>query len=453
MENIRGSLHQTMEGFYKVAVVDAEGENIIWEDPKWKKNLILNQGMDMLGSTTNPLALIGYPYAACFLYAIGGTGTRLNSISSDISTATQAGNLVTINPIGVLTSFTQSVGGYSTVTQIGDIIKYATGSGGVSEVMVTGVSPLSCSVNINQTISPGETFTIWKTSQTGLENEIARAGGYTAGGWTAPSSSYWLSGYCGTNIVGNQFQMYRTYDFGIEASPKIYTEIGVGRNYAATDTGGKTTFSRILLDTPVSIASGQRLRVAYQLNVNVQPTSSIYRTGVTMPLITGWPVSPSTNTNATESLQNVTDLIVTVLSTGASSTNNGLYPYFGYVLDPCGDNSSAQIFLSTSTRSLSPFGSAYARGTAPNVADYVNTIRAAYPGSGYYYCDKTGTFGLTQMNRSDIGSMGLGDGSTPYDATHQKYCMVFEQTQSKSNTQTLTLTWRFSWDRTLSNGA
>lgn len=435
--NINTGIHSNIEGFYKLSIVDADGKTIIWEDSKWRKNLILNNGMDMIYS---------YPYQQVFHYGIGGTGTRLNSIDSDLSTISQSGYIVALNPLGTLTSFTQSAGEYTNAVEIGDILKYDTGSGGTSEVTVTQVSPLSCSVNINQTISTGEQFTIWKTSQTSLQYECARGGGYPEG-QTGPSGSYWVNGLCGSQVVGNVYQLWRTIDFGPASITTPFTEVGVSPSATRTATN---TFSRIVLPSPITVLPNQRLRLAYQLNVSMMPSASVYRSGSTVPLITGWPAAPSTTLNATESLQNPLYSIEGISSNGKWATYDGFSSTnHGYPLDPYSAN-QFQTGMSTNSSSLAAFGSAVQRD--PLTGGYATMAKASYPGVGSYYCDKTCTFTVGQGNSNSIRSIYFGY-LQPYQTTYQLYCLLFNQPQTKYNTQTLTLSWRFSWNRTLSNGA
>lgn len=432
--NINTGISSAIEGFYKVSVVDADGKNIIWEDPKWRKNLILNNGMDMIAT---------YPYQQCFQYAIGGTGTRLNSITGDVSVISQSGYIIAIDPLGTLTSFTQSAGGHTTALQVGDVIQYITGSGGTTDVTVTAVAPLSCSVNVSQTVTEPENFIIWKTSQTSLQNEWSRGGGQFGYG---PSGSYWVNGSCGSQVVGNVRQLWRTFDFGIESSEKIYTEVGLSPSATKTATN---TFSRIVLNSPVTVGINQRLRLAYQLNVSMMPSASVYRKDVTAPIISGWPVSPSTNLNATESLQGTTYLIEGIFADGAGGGSNN-----GGILDPISTGFYCCAWASTNSRSLAPFGTNYDRGAAGDTYAAAQTSRAAYPGAGSYYCDKVCTFAVGQVNSTLIRTLGLGySNSIPYIAAYQGYAMLFDQPQTKYNTQTLSLAWRFSWARTLSNGA
>ena len=43
-------INQTLQGFHKVSVIDEATNNVVWEQDTWKKNLILNQGMDVVAS-------------------------------------------------------------------------------------------------------------------------------------------------------------------------------------------------------------------------------------------------------------------------------------------------------------------------------------------------------------------------------------------------------------------
>ena len=427
-ENNNTGIHQTLSGQYKVSIVSGDGKTVIWEDPKWNNNLILNNGMDMVAS---------YTYAQVFLYAIAGSGVRVNMITSGDSPSAQSGTTVTLTPGVNVTSFTQSLSGYSQLVNIGDVIAFDT----ANAVTVQSVSNLTCTVSPSQTVTPAQGYTIWKTSQLGLHNELLRAG-------SGVSDSYWVNG--SSSLAGNVYSLFRTYDFRAEPGAVTYYEIGVGNSAVSSSI---TTFSRILLDTPITIGVGQRLRVAYQLNVGVQPTSSVYRVGATVPVVSNWPVAPVPNLNATESLQSATYLISQVNTDGTAGG-------FG-TLEPAVYGPSCTAWISEKSQSLSSFGTATDRTPLWTSAagTQVLTTRIAYTGAGAYYVDKIALFGISQANSSALRSISLGayqNGPlfySSFDNTHQGYCMLFNYSQSKSDTQTLALSWRFSWARSLSNGA
>lgn len=425
-------IHQTLEGYYRVSVVDGNTNEVIWEQPELTKNLILNQGLDQVYSTI---------YAQLMRFAIAGTGTRLNYIDPAGSVMSQTSNTIFLNPTGSgagLNHLTESFGGFSSAVSVGDIIKYTTGSGGITEVTVTGVTDLTASVSPNLSIT-SQSFTIWKTSQTGLQSELKRAGGFASDGDLITGTS-WLvgTGNCGSSASLGQVAYFRTYDFQTESISRTYGEIGVGWSGV---TGSATVFSRVVLPSTVFVDVGQRLRVFYQLNVALNPASGSPRQNVS---ITGWPVSPSTTTHGTESIQNVL--------VSAITTNTGDSDESQIALEPSSQGADCQFFISHVSASVQPWGTSVTRtGTTPTAA-LANSTKGAYT-NGSYTCDKTATFAAQSWNGDNIRSMGFGDGSPSSPATinNQAFVFVFEQSQSKANTQTLTLTYRWTWGRTLSN--
>lgn len=426
------TIGQTIEGYYRVSIVDGQTNEIIWEQPELKKNLILNQGLDQVYSSY---------YSELMRFAVAGIGTRQNYLDPAGSMLSQTGTTITLIPTGSgggLNHLTESYGQYTNAVSVGDIIQYATGSGGVTEVTVTGVSDLTASVNTSLTISPSQSFTIWKTSQTGLQNEARRAGG--ASGTDQITGTSWLvgTGNCGYTDTSDGRILYRTYDFQTQSIAATYTEIGVG--WSST-TGSATVFSRVVLPSSVYVDVGQRLRVFYQMVITLSPTSSVSRPNVS---ISGWPVSPATNTHASESIQ------VVNMSNINSSTGNT--DSTGVSLEPASSGADCSFFISHVSSSLQPFGTAVTRtGTSPTAA-FASSTKNAYT-NGSYTCDKSATIPAAAWNGTNIASMGFGDGSpgTPVSSTTQAFCILFEQTQSKANTQTLSLGYRWTWGRTLSN--
>ena len=266
---------QNLTGYYKVGVVSPD------EKVEWKQeghNLILNQGMDNL---YNSSVVDQMDYSIC------GVGTRPNSKDSGASQVSQSGATVYLNNIsGLITDFTSSFDVYPALMQVGDMMAYSNGS----QSMVTAVNPngVNLTVTPSYTFSPGQTFTVWKTSQVGLQSEISRSVAYV----TSPGGS------CGTTVVSNatgSLVHQRTYDFPILQSQMSYNEIGVG--WATS--GASTVFSRILIN-PVTVFQGFRLRIIYQLQTAWSQTGSL--NGIAS--IGGWPVPPSTTTNGTQSVQN-----------------------------------------------------------------------------------------------------------------------------------------------------
>lgn len=399
-------VHQKFKGRYRYGVVN-EHEECKWHGD-WQDNLILNQGMDQL-----------YTELVCdnFLFARAGVGTRVTSIDSAGSTADQVGASLHLVGGGTFTDFSASTGGYTHGGDIGDMVKFSD----TSEVRITAVaSAITASVTPSQNVS-GLTFVIWKTSQVGLQTEKSASSGYLTG-----------TGNCGTtvNTSSGEVRHRRTFNFNTEPALVSYTEIGV----SLSSTGASNVFSRILLPDPILIPSGSKLRVVYDLSVTYSP--------ITPQLITasigGWPVSPSTTTIATQSIQNdncsKVNTAGTTINTSACS------------LDPSG---RCSLFASTDSQSLNTFPTATSRTSFPDISA---TSKAAYVPLSFT-CDKTGTFTETQMNTTHIRTIGFGD-SNPndwfsYQNGVQGFCVRFDQDQTKTNIQTMSFTFRWSWGRVL----
>lgn len=410
-----------LKGSYKVAIVDAEG-NTVWQQPEWRNNLILNQGMDALAS---------YYLAQVMTYGVAGTGGRVNSITSSYSSASviDGGLALDPQPGGIQNFNTEIWGEWSGSLATGDVIKFEDGT----EVKVGTVAATSCAVTPTDISVSTQSFTIWKTSQTNLQGELKRGGSGIAG------SSYLTGvGHCGSSVAANVATYLRTYDFAQETSSVTYKEVGL----AWTTTAAATTiFSRILLPETLSLVSTQRLRLVYQLEATFLPTSSQYTYNAT---VTGWPVSPATNTNMTESIQQM--WVSSINTSGFSSTT------YAALEPPSVGARNCAFWASTNSQSLVTFGDTPVNRANFGDADTATSTADVYV-NGSYTVYKNATFGLSQMNYATLRSFGFGAHSPTsyyaYGTNGQAFAMLFEQSQSKYNTQTLSMTYVWTWTRTL----
>ena len=421
MNNQKCGINQTLQGFYKIAIVDGTTGEVKWQQEEWGKNLILNQGMDNI----NVSSVVDQ-----MTYGIAGTGTRPNSSDGGTSTITQSGaGVYLFNRSGDIIDFTSSFNIYPALVQIGDVLQYVNGS----QSMVTSVTDgFNLQVTPSYTITSGDaqTFAVWKTSQVGLQTELKRTNTYLGG-----------STNCGTTIVSNVATHRRTFDFTAEVGSVGYNEIGIG--WAVS--GANTVFSRILLPSTITIDTGFQLRIIYDLQTTWTPVAEQYKTGIS---IGGWPVSPSTNVYGSESIQSF--LISTVnVSDGASiNTTAMLDPYF-----TTDGSNILSLWASPQSSSLAAFGSAINRSVN---AGYTTTAmtKASYVANSYLI-DKTGILLIGDIPRTDIRSVGLGRynaglGYNPAAAAYQVICYLFNQNQSKNSSQTLSFTYRWLWSRILS---
>jgi hypothetical protein len=401
------STNNTLSGKYKLFVVDSNNEVV--RDYPWQKNLILNQGMD---------AVPYYTYENLMRYAAGGNGTRSNSIYSADSSASVAGNTVTLVPgviSGSIQAFTGSYGGYGSGLQVGDVIQFQD----FSQVQVLAVSGISASVTPGGTI-PLQPFTIWKTSQVGLQSEYQRTNNYFAG-----------AGYCQTTTLNTTSsvitQLRRTWDFNYETSPYTYTEVGVGWGSSENN----TILSRVILPTPVYIGSSQKLRLIYELDVAVSPTASYPGTPFTAS-IAGWGTG-----SIVYGYQSVDAIIMAYVD---GNGNQG-----GYSISEPAATSGPNLFVSNSSSSV------VGGDKGGGFADQVGMATDAYvPGSYTLY--RNGTFQVAQMARNDLRTIGFGlnyYGSSWADG-HCAYFAVLTENQTKTNVQTLSLSWMWTWGRVLS---
>lgn len=410
-----------MQGFYRVQVVDATTKEVT-SDYGWHHNLILNNGMDAVASV-----------GLCYLNAVGiaGTGSRPNSITSSTSTITQSANMVYLYERTGLSDFTSSYSTYTSSVNIGDVLIY----GNLSQSTVIAIiDGYNLQVNTSYTIdaASSQSFTIWKTSQAGLEKEMKRSGVYLQG------SSSILGFNCGTVTSGSTKIFRRTYDFTTEVSQSDYSEIGV--SWSGTPNDG--VFSRALLPLTASVPIGSQLRLTHDLMVSFTPDTIRY----VEPTITGW-----TNTKGTESIQNFS--MPDVLTTGG--VNYGGYGIDRGVFDPssfAGYNYNTYYCIAsisdvdTAPAAFNTYVARYLDGSSSSGNGSAGGILTYVPGSYMVY--KYSTIGVGYGNSSNIRSIAMGTNVyTPVPDSGQKHVIVFDVPHEKTNLQIMSVTYKFSWSR------
>jgi hypothetical protein len=406
------NINHTLAGYYKVGVVDPNGNFEVKDEGK---NLLLNQGMDQLYTNT---------VVDCITYGICGVGSRPNSVNAGGSQASQSSNIVYLsNNAGHIGSFIQNSDGYNPLVAAGDYIVFANTS--QSRIVTVDGGGVNLTVDTSSVFDPQD-FTIWKTTQVGLQTEVSRSANYVQG-----------VGNCQSGISASTVTHRRTYDFPVNNWITVqFNELGVG--WASS--GANTVFSRIQIP-PVSVVPGFRLRLIYDLKTSWSPTGSLYGSAS----IGGWPNGGSTDTLGTQSIQN---LNTSTVNNDGSSNNNFA------ALDPAfttAGSYNAVIWASTSSIALSAFATSSDRSGTGAAAGSSGMSKAAYV-NGTYICDKTGT--LTNYSSNKIRSFGfgiLGPSNNPYPAGNsaQSFCFLMNQSQSLINTQQLSLTFRHAWSRTL----
>lgn len=393
------STHIGLKGQIQVSVV--EKGKVVRQYPL-QSNLILNQGLDYIATTR---------LAECFTYAAAGTGTTPTEVDGGATTATIVTGTVTISDVGYLAGDS---------TDVGKSLKM-TGSGNV--YVITGaISTTQCGVSPASSEGPGA-FYIYNTNQTGLTSES------TGGGGASKRTSTYLTGApnCQTVTSGAVTRFTRTFDFAAEIGSITYNEIG----FAKTSTVGSNLFSRIKLASGVALTVGQQLRVQYSVSATVSPVTP--QTYATSPIL-NW-------ATATGTLQHIAVPFGYVVTDGSVSTAQNAVDGLWYVgIEP----NAAGLGIAISTNS----GAHSAYGTLQGSVD-TSTVRATSLSvyvAGSYTIDHYATFPVGSANGTAWRSYFNYLFSATY-ITGTRF--LFDSAQTKLSTHTLTLGFRWTWNRTL----
>ena len=250
-----------VQGRYKTRVFDSNNQ-LVREQKDWAPNLILNSGL-------NKIAYM--PWANVFQFAVNGTGTTPTKIDT-ATTATQGGTTVTIQS-----------GPYQFTSDIVGKLIYWPGVDKYANVLAF-IDNTTVTVDVDQNVS-GALFYVYNVDQTALVQPYSMHCRYVPG-----------ERLCGTTIEGNTIRLLRTYDFYMEKSPVLITEVGFKDQPASPK-----LFSRVVLQEPQFLAAGQYFQISYELAVTLEPGTPTVRTVE----VSGWPISPSTSVEGTEMIQSL----------------------------------------------------------------------------------------------------------------------------------------------------
>lgn len=250
-----------VQGRYKTRVFDSNNQ-IVREQKDWAPNLILNSGLDKIAYM---------PWANVFQFAVNGTGTTPTKIDT-ATTASQSGTTVTIQS-----------GSYQFTGDIVGKLIYWPGVDKYANVLAF-IDSTTVTVDVDQNVS-GALFYVYNVDQTALAQPYSMHCRYVPG-----------EGLCGTTIEGNTIRLLRTYDFYMEKTPVLITEVGFKDQPASPK-----LFSRVVLQEPQFLAAGQYFQISYELAVTLEPGTPTVRTVE----VSGWPISPSTSVEGTEMIQSL----------------------------------------------------------------------------------------------------------------------------------------------------
>lgn len=383
----KAQLSQSAAVRYRVSVI--ENGRTVKRKP-WKRNLILDQGLDSIAVRTWPEA---------FSHAVVGTGTDPTKRDSGAITFSRAGTTVTASA-----SFFEA-------QDAGRLLKFDTGE---EMYIATFTSGTAVEVDTSGALAASE-GTVWYVNQAALTTETKRTATYGTNG--GDNASTWE--------LGSLWRMKRTFIFSAEAGSINYREIG----WSHTATLGANLFGRDLLaGGGVNLVAGQQLKVEVELTVTLSPVSATAYTNV----ITGWTQDGQSCIEDSRMWK--------VASTGALDSLGGDNLRPSAVSFPWSLSTSSAVLRNAdpSNQDLSP--STHATITLTGQAYISGTFQRTF----------TGTFAVGAGNRSDWRSMGIGqDGGGGQFRTQFRILLAATETKDSDHTLAIEFTW--SWGRTLTN--
>ena len=368
----------------------------------WRDHMITDAGLDLLGT----LNVTG-GYTTMFSKCIIGTGAAV-AVRRDSSpvTFTQSGTTLTAS------------GNFFVSTDAGRLFKWGTGSSGVEVYISSFTSATQVTVATPATVSSPSVGTIWYVNTANLVTPVA---GLT---WSKDSSFTHTSLLTTSGSIATV--THTTVNISSAVSgPLTITEIAIHNSTTNTN-----VYDRDIVSPNVAMLAGDQAKVTIVATYSVSPIT----TQTVANFATGY---NSAGNIQIESIK-FPGLQSAIPSLTSAGSNQG-----SYQLD-IGQTSLAQIALCTATPVISAFNAA----TAPT-----SIVLASGTGAygtytnGNRFIDQTITFGISAGNGT-IGGIYVCSNSSN---TERIFTLALTSTFVKTNVQTLTLTFRKSWSRTLTN--
>lgn len=441
-------------------------------ETEWQPNLILDAGMDRLPTTK---------ICDLFLYCVVGTGNTPTEDDSGAVTATTSGTTCTAS------------GSFFAAGDVGKLLRFDTGE----KAMITGYTSATQVTLASSLGVTAQLFTMYRVAQTGLATESKRSNTYLTG-----------SGNTETTRSGATYTHRRTYDFTAEVGNVNYAEVG----FSHSATVASNLNSRALFTGgAVTVLTGQQLRVIYDFQVTVSPTTATN----SEPTITGWP-SLSQSVTADSSTDKITlashgfaanQKVVLSGSVAPGGLSFGTTYYVvtdtsstfklaatsgGAAIDITSNGTSVTLVTSTEGQSQLTKHGLSKINTSTGATTFQDTT-----GGGDNYCNEpvATSVGMvvgsestalpTWPDASDVAITAVSSGSkssltlttyvngnfyveryATYATTEANSSVIrtlsltvgsfatraglvfrFNTLQEKTNTHTLTITWRWTWDR------
>ena len=353
-----------------------------------KRNLILDQGLNLAAS---------HSWVALFSYAAVGTGTTPVKRDSGLTTFTRSGSTVTASA------------NFFEAGDVGRLFKFDSGE----ECYITGFADVqNVTVSASGTVAAAE-GTVWYVNQTSLTAETKRTNTY--GGDSGDNGWTFSLGRCINK---------RTFIFSAESGTVIYNELG----WSNTGTAGANLFGRDVISGGVSLSAGQQLKVIVELSLSGTPATPTPYTNV----VTGWTQNGAA---CVEGIGTASSAVFSWVGSAGNTNEAG-----DAVLEP---SRQKQVILSTNSAAL------INQTTVQQPA--AGIIRAKTAGPDSYVTNSftrtyAVTFGLSEGNSTAIRSLYLAG-----NGFNVGLRILLDAAETKDSSHTLTLTFRLTWGRVLSN--
>lgn len=373
---------------YRREILGVDGRRV-WRS-KWDNNLILDSGLDKIGS-----GLI------CDAFTFGVIGTGTDPVQRDSGAIT----------ISIASGVATASAGFFEAGDVGRLLRLNSGEQGYISAFNS-----TTSVDVSAPDAAAAEGAVFYVNRTQLQTEHKRTSGYRTE--SGDNSSTW-------NNTLKTWTHRRTYLFSAEAGTVTIQEVGWSNG------GNPTTLFGIdvLGGGGDTLLAGQQYVITVEVIVAWSPGT---------PAAVG-NVGTGMDTSGDAGLACLSSQVISIIAasgatTGSTGTAQG---------EPAGNvTGNAGMMVAASEAFTAPTAT---NGTInPPAGDEVNGSKAGYS-AGTFVRDWSATFSVSQANYDIHGLCARrGGGASMF------FGQLFTAPQTKLATQTLTVGIRWSWDRVFS---
>lgn len=373
---------------YKLIVQNPDGT--IAEERPFKRNLILDQGLNYIGNQAS--------WCGCIANAVVGTGTTAVRKDSGATTLSMSASNHCI-----------ASAGFFAAGDVGAKIKFNSGE----EVYITAFNS-NTDVTCDQTLTVAAVAgTVWYVAQTGLTAETKRTN--SLGTDSGDNGSTWAS---------PTWTHKKTFIFSAEGAPITYNELG----WSYTNAAGANLFGRDLITGGIALGVAQQLKVVLNLQVTLSPVggATVWTNTITGGFGGNGHIAVEDN-RCVSRLDTSGNLVTTFAS-----------------LEPTVATPGIQVATDSTALVADP---ATGHNLTGNLNAASGTAWAAYT-PGNFYRDASVTFAVTEGNSTTLRSLGITISNSNNLGLAR---ILLDANATKDSSHTLQMTWRISWSRTLVN--